>query len=117
MKARMRAGVTCIGPPLTMLIGPPIEDDKIRSSHRFPSFREAMKEPEVLRYVIAYAGNTWEVFALRIWFVPFLAVNAGLNGEPVSGLVASLVAGISALIAVPVSIGVAELACGSGANK
>jgi hypothetical protein len=63
-----------------------------------------------MRYVIAYAGNTWEVFAIRVWFVPFLAFNAGLNGKPESGWALPVWAGISALIAVPVSLAVAGLA-------
>ena len=57
-----------------------------------------------MRYVIAYAGNTWEVFAIRVWFVPFLAFNAGLNGNPESVWAPPVLAGISALIAVPVSL-------------
>jgi hypothetical protein len=76
-----------------------------------------MKEPTVMRYVIAYAGNTWEVFAIRVWFVPFLAFNAGLNGNPESGWTPPVLAGISALIAVPVSLGVAELAFRFGRER
>jgi hypothetical protein len=93
-----------------LLIGPPLEGSEIKSTRWFPDFRAAMKEPKVMRYVIAYAGNTWELFAIRVWFVPFFAFNAGLNGDALSGWAPSVLAGISALIAVPVSIRVAELA-------
>ena len=70
-----------------------------------------------MRYVIAYAGNTWEVFAIRVWFVPFLAFNAGLHGDPQALWAPSVLAGISALIAVPVSIGIAELAIRFGREQ
>jgi hypothetical protein len=63
--------------PLLLLIGPPPEGNEIKSMRWFPDFHTAMKEPNVMRYVIAYAGNTWEVFAIRVWFVPFVAFNAG----------------------------------------
>jgi predicted MFS family arabinose efflux permease len=96
--------------PLLLLIGPSLEGNEIKSIRWFPDFRAAMKEPEAMRYVIAYAGNTWEVFAIRVWFVPFLAFNAGLNGNLESVWTPPVLAGISALIAVPVSLGIAELA-------
>jgi MFS family permease len=96
--------------PLLLVIGPSLEGNQIKSMRWFPDFRAAMKEPEVMRYVIAYAGNTWEVFAIRVWFVPFLAFNAGLNGNLESVWTPPVLAGLSALVAVPVSLGVAELA-------
>ncbi len=96
--------------PLLLLIGPSLPGNEIKSIRWFPDFRAAMQEPKVMRYVIAYAGNTWEVFAIRVWFVPFLAFNAGLNGTPETVWAPPVLAGISALIAVPVSIGIAELA-------
>lgn len=95
--------------PTLVLIGPPIDGNEIRSSRWFPDFRAALHEREIMRYVIAYAGNTWEVFAIRVWFVPFLAFSAQLHGHPI-GWPPAVLAGISAIAAVPVSIAVAELA-------
>lgn len=103
--------------PLLALIGPPREGSEVRSARWFPDFRAAMREREVMRYVIAYAGNTWEVFAIRVWFVPFLAFSAELNARPSSGWRPSLLAGLSAIAAVPVSIAVAELALRFGREK
>jgi hypothetical protein len=51
----------------------------VRSTRWLPDFRGVFATPETLRYIIAYAGNTWEVFAMRVWFVPFLAFNAALH--------------------------------------
>jgi MFS family permease len=108
---------TVLSLPLLMLIGPPLEGSEIKSSRWFPDFRLAMKEPEVMRYAIAYAGNTWEVFAIRVWFIPFLAFSAGLHGDTASSLAPSVLASISVLIAVPVSIVIAELALRFGSEK
>jgi predicted MFS family arabinose efflux permease len=103
--------------PLLLLIGPPLEGNEIRSVRWFPDFRAALREREVMRYVIAYAGNTWEVFAIRVWFVPFLAFSAELNGHSASGWPPPVLAGVSAIVAVPVSIAVAELALWLGRDR
>jgi MFS family permease len=66
--------------PLLLLIGPPLEGGEVRSARWLPAYRSALGNREIMRYVIAYAGNTWEVFAIRVWFVPFLAFSAKLNG-------------------------------------
>lgn len=89
--------------PLLLLIGSPLKGNEIRSTRWFPDFRAALREREVTRYVIAYAGNTWEVFAIRVWFAPFLAFSAELN-QSTSGWPPAVLAGISAIVAVPVSI-------------
>lgn len=70
-----------------------------------------------MRYVVAYAGNTWEVLAIRVWFVPFLAFSADLNGHSAGGWPPSVLAGVSAIVAVPVSIAVAELALRLGRDQ
>ncbi|MBS0243970.1 MAG: MFS transporter [Proteobacteria bacterium] len=103
--------------PLLLLIGPPLGGNEVRSTRWFPDFGAVLREREVMRYVIAYAGNTWEVFAIRVWFVPFLAYSAGLNGHATTGWPPSVLAGISALIAVPVSIAIAELALRFGRDR
>jgi predicted MFS family arabinose efflux permease len=103
--------------PLLMAIGPPLAGNEIRSTRWFPDFRAALRQREVVRYVIAYAGNTWEVFAIRVWFVPFLAFSAALNGYPATSSPSSALAGVSAIVAVPVSIAIAEVALRLGRNR
>ena len=103
--------------PLLLAIGPPLEGNEIRSTRWFPDFRAALREREVVRSVIAYAGNTWEVFAIRVWFVPFLAFSAALNGSSATSWPPSVLAGISAIVAVPVSIAIAEVALRLGRGR
>jgi len=96
--------------PLLLLIGPPLAGTEMRSVRWFPAYRSALRNRDVMRYVVAYAGNTWEVFAIRVWFVPFLAFSAGVNGLDETGWSPSVLAGVSAIVAVPVSLAVAEIA-------
>jgi MFS family permease len=103
--------------PLLLAIGPPLEGNEIRSSRWFPDFRAVLREREVVRYVIAYAGNTWEVFAIRVWFVPFLAFSAALNGYSTTSWPPSILAGVSAIVAVRVSIVIAEVAIRLGRDR
>jgi MFS family permease len=103
--------------PLLLLIGPPLEGGEVRSTRWFPDYRSALRNREVVRYVIAYAGNTWEVFAIRVWFVPFLAFNAGANSIGETGWPPPVLAGISAILAVPVSLAVAEFALKLGRER
>lgn len=103
--------------PLLLLIGPPPEGGEVRSARWFPDYRGALRDREVMRYVIAYAGNTWEVFAIRVWFVPFVAFSAGLNGLGETGWPPSMLAGVSAIVAVPVSLAIAEIALKIGRER
>src|SRR5271166_1693793 len=40
---------------------------------RPPPLRALLRNGTLLAYVAAFAGNTWEVFAVRVWFVAYLA--------------------------------------------
>ena len=102
--------------PLVCVIGPPLPGQEVRSNRWLPDFRGVFATPETLRYIIAYAGNTWEVFAMRVWFVPFLAFNAALHPHDHRWNF-SVLAGISAIAAVPVSIVVAELGSRFGRER
>jgi MFS family permease len=72
--------------PLVFAIGVPLPGHEVRSERWLPDFRGVFANPETVRYIVAYAGNTWEVFAMRVWFVPLLAFNAALHpaGAPAS---------------------------------
>lgn len=95
--------------PTLLLIGPPLDGNETRSRRLFPDFGLALREPEIIRYVIAYAGNLWEVFAVRVWFVPFLAYNAALNEGAALDWNPTTVAALSVLVAVPFNLAIAEL--------
>ncbi|MCC7079495.1 MAG: MFS transporter [Burkholderiales bacterium] len=103
--------------PLVCAIGAPLPGHEVRSRRWLPDFRGAFVTPATVRYVIAYAGNTWEVFAMRIWFVPLLAFNADLHASAAHGLNLSVLAGVSAIASVPVSIVVAELGIRCGRER
>lgn len=103
--------------PLVMLLRAQPSGAQARTSRWFPDFRPLLREPETLRYVVAYAGNTWEVFSMRVWFVPLLAFNASHHGVGVSILDPSTLAGISAIAAVPVSLAVAEASIRIGRER
>ena len=103
--------------PLVFAIGAPLPGHEVRSNRLLPDFRGVFAAPETVRYIIAYAGNTWEVFAMRVWFVPFLAFNAALHMTDEHGWSLSVLAGISAIVSVPISIVVAELGIRFGRER
>lgn len=103
--------------PLLTLIGPSPAGGGIKSKRWVPDFGAALRQRDVVRYVLAYAGNTWEVFAIRVWFVPFLTFSAVANGISVPTWPPSMIAGLSAIAAVPVSLVVAELALKVGRER
>jgi MFS family permease len=95
--------------PVLLLIGAPLVGNEIRSNRLFPDFLSAFRDAEIIRYVIAYAGNLWEVFAVRVWFVPFLAFNLTANEGSGLGLDPTTAVGLSVFIAVPLNLVIAEL--------
>ncbi len=95
--------------PALLLIGPPLPGNEIRSNRMFPDFLSAFREAEIIRYVIAYAGNLWEVFAIRVWFVPFLVFNLAANEGSGLGLDPTTAVGLSVFVAVPLNLVIAEL--------
>lgn len=73
-------------------------------------FRPVLRDRALMAYVLAFAGNTWEVFSVRVWFVAYLAWTLSLphNYLPLPGL--AVISGLASLAGFPVSIAVAELA-------
>lgn len=78
-------------------------------------FRPVFRAPEAMGYVLAYAGHTAELFAMRSWIVPFLVfcMGAGVALE----LDATVFAMAISLIAVVSSLGGAELALRIGRHR
>ena len=70
----------------------------------------ALRNRTFMTYVIAFAGNTWEVFGIRVWFVACLAWTLRLPGNALDLPNLALVSGLAALLGVPASIAVAGLA-------
>lgn len=105
-----------IGPLLSIcalaLLPPPYVDRK--SNVRRPRYRALLRNRALIAYVAAFAGNTWEVFAVRIWFVAYLAWLLSLPGNYIPLPALGLVSGVASLAGVPVSMAVAEVAARHG---
>jgi MFS family permease len=93
-----------------------------------PPMRNASKRPlfelspllrnrALMAYVIAFAGNTWEVFAVRVWFVACLSWTLSLPGNSLPLPALGVIAGIASLAGVPASIAVAEFALRYGRQR
>jgi predicted MFS family arabinose efflux permease len=75
-----------------------------------PPFRSLFRNSALIAYVAAFAGNTWEVFAARVWFVAYLAWILHLPGNQITLPALGLVSGAASLAGVPVSMVMAEVA-------
>ena len=69
-----------------------------------------IKNKALIAYVVAFAGNTWEVFAIRIWFVAYLAWVLSQPGRHIDLPPLAVVSGLAAVAGVPASIAIAQLA-------
>jgi MFS family permease len=78
------------------------------------AFGSVLRNRPFLAYVAAFAGNTWEVFGIRVWFVACLAWTLRLPGNDIALPSLALISGLAALAGVPVSIVVAEVAARAG---
>ncbi len=66
-------------------------------------FRPVLRSHDSMRFVWAYIGHMWELFAMRAWLVPFLAFTHAAHGGP-AGARPTTVAAIIALLGVPASL-------------
>ena len=71
-------------------------------------FRPVLRSRETMGYIVAYTGHASELLAMRSWIVPFLVFCLG--GGAQLELNASLIATVTAFVAVVSSIAGAELA-------
>lgn len=88
----------------------PIPSVSRKSHHPRPPYRALLRNRALIAYVAAFAGNTWEVFAVRVWFVAYLAWLLTLPDNHVSLPALGLVSGAASLAGVPVSIAMAVVA-------
>jgi MFS family permease len=80
-------------------------------------FAPLLKNRALMTYVIAFAGNAWEVFAIRVWFVAYLTWVLERPGGNLDLPALALVSGLAALVGVPASIAIAELAARSDRRR
>lgn len=108
--AFLAAGVgPLVGLLLLLLLPPKPAAQKPAGSGRAPLLG-VLNNRALLGYAIAFAGNTWEVFAIRTWFVACLAWSLSRPGEGMALPSLGVVSGLAALAGVPVSMAVAEVA-------
>jgi MFS family permease len=89
---------------------PPAAPRPARAPTPLFSYGPVLRNRAAMAYIAGFAGNTWEVFAVRVWFVSYLAWSLDHAGDDLSLPPLGVVAGLASLAALPVSIGVAALA-------
>jgi MFS family permease len=77
---------------------------------RFLEFRNVLGNRTFMAYVLGFAGNTWEVFGIRVWFVACLSWTLHQPGNELDLPNLAVISGLASLAGVPASIIVAELA-------
>lgn len=89
-----------------------------RTTKRDPlGFRALLRNRALMAYVVGYAANTWEVFAVRVWFVAYLAWTLSLPGNNLLLPPLGLVSGLASLAGVPASLAMAEIAARYGRRR
>jgi MFS family permease len=96
---------------LPLLPAPTINREPIRQK---PAVRALLHNRALLAYVAAFAGNTWEVFAVRAWFVAYLAWLLRLPTNHIALPPLGVVSGVASLAGVPASMVMAEVAARRG---
>lgn len=94
------------------LLPAPVAEAK--SGRRRLPYRALLRNRALIAYVAAFAGNTWEVFGVRVWFVAYLAWLLSLPGNHIALPAPGVVSGVAALAGVPVSMLMAEVAARHG---
>jgi MFS family permease len=73
-------------------------------------WRDVLNDRAFMAYALGFAGNTWEVFGIRVWFVACLAWTLSLPGNELALPNLAIVSGLASLAGVPASIAVSEFA-------
>ena len=83
----------------------------VRTKSALLDFRPVLRNVAAMRYVVAYFGHVWEVFAMRGWSVALLVFSAAQAGnQAFAGWNMAILSGVASLMMMPTSVGVAELA-------
>src|SRR6185312_6059182 len=72
--------------------------------------RPLLRNRALVAYVLAFAGNIWEVSAVRAWFVAYLAWTLGQPHNQLPVPDPAVISGLASLLGFPVAIVVAEFA-------
>jgi MFS family permease len=98
--------------PLVALVGraPPRTPPDPATRPALLDFRPVVRNREALAYIVAYAGNTWEVFGVRAWMVAFLGFSMAASGVAASSWNPAIVSAVSVVAGVIAGLMVAEAA-------
>jgi MFS family permease len=88
----------------------PAASDAVPAAPVAFDFRPVLRNRALMAYVLAFAGNIWEVSAVRAWFVAYLAWTLHLPYHYLALPEPAVISGLASLAGFPVSIAVAELA-------
>lgn len=72
--------------------------------------RPLLRNRALMAYVLAFAGNIWEVSAVRAWFVAYLAWTLAQPHNQLHVPDPAVISGLASLVGFPVAIVVAEFA-------
>ncbi len=72
--------------------------------------RPMLRNRALIAYALAFAGNIWEVSAVRAWFVAYLAWNLALPDHRLDVPSPAVISGLASLAGFPASIVIAECA-------
>jgi predicted MFS family arabinose efflux permease len=70
--------------------------------------RPLLRNRALMAYVLAFAGNIWEVSSVRAWFVACLVWTVALPGNHLDVPAPAVISGLASLAGAPASIAVAE---------
>ena len=87
-----------------------VEPEKPETKFSLLDFRPNFRNRKAMGYILAYGAHSWELFAFRSWLVVFLVFSLSLQSFPDSWPSPTVIATISALVAVFASIIGNELA-------
>ena len=76
--------------------------------------RPLLRNRALMAYVLAFAGNIWEVSAVRAWFVAYLAWTLARPHNHLYLPSPAVISGLASLAGFPISIAVAEFALRRG---
>lgn len=97
-----------------LLIRPVVKHESEKGTGYLNVFA-VLRNREALRYIAAYFGHVWEIFAMRGWSVAVLAFSASLPGnEAFANWNFAIVSGAISLLMMPTSVGLAELSARFG---
>ena len=108
-----------LGGLLILLVLRPKPPDRAHrpDTHVF-DFRPVLADRQVMGYVLAYAGHTAELFAMRSWLVLFLVFSVTYSlADGTAAVDATFMATLVSLIAVVASVGGNEIAMRIGRRR